>query len=523
MAKNRGAAISTINSSLAEEAKQSYIQAESQIVIISKFKLPNLNLSGLKFLETLPPQVAELHWLTQIDITNTLIRDISPIASLLQLQVISAKNSKIQDLNPLKALAELKYISIDRTPIVSLRPLANLQKLQVLSMRRSQIRNLDGIQGLKSLRAIDAYWTNIRDLTPLTGLPSLKFLNIQRTRIIDLTPLSSINELVDLDAYWTNVNSIKPLAKLTKLQHLNVARTNVDDLTPLAEVTSLSDAAVENRWAVGLQCFTTPAWSKLKKSEITSTGAFGTIELINLFRSKVGLNPYFPKGYKPPLEGKTETKSKTDPEQLNQKPASYYFEIDDGKLSASPQMLHVKHPEIAADIHFYVLEKSKSVLVRFQQSNAPRQIQNSLKLLIETLGDDVTKVRPGALLMRFRSLEADISAFDTEEARRELPEDAISQIRDTATSVEDLMGCFPELSDLEAERLAQKLQDADITSIVEHLEQILDAASDAKTAVADSSIEALDFANDIISELTRTIVNPILSDDTAAAIKAALF
>jgi hypothetical protein len=87
-------------------------------------------------------------------------------------------------------------------------------------------------------------------------------------------------------------------------------------------------------------------------------------------------------------------------------------------------------------------------------------------------------------------LEADIAAYDTEDGRRELPEDALAMLRDLASSVEDLMGCFPQLAEIEAERLAQRLKDADVPQIIEALSEIREVAEESD-AVAPSAIEAL--------------------------------
>jgi hypothetical protein len=84
--------------SLAEEVKQSYLQAVHIVEVASRFKLTHLNLSGLKLLEEIPPQVADLKWLLNVNIDNTFIRDISCLASLTLLENVSAKSTKLQKL-----------------------------------------------------------------------------------------------------------------------------------------------------------------------------------------------------------------------------------------------------------------------------------------------------------------------------------------------------------------------------------------------------------------------------------------
>jgi hypothetical protein len=390
----------------------------------------------------------------------------------------------------------------------------------MLSLRRTQVRSLEGLQNLSNLVHLDLYWTGVRNLLPISKLRSLQSLSLQRTKVSDVSHLADLTQLSDLDLYWTSISNLAPLAGLTKLRRLNLERTNVFDLAPLANVTSLSDAAAEHAWySQGLRLHATPAWAEIRSDPVIY-GPHETIYILNNIRKKVGLEPYFPKNFVPTRYDLLETKNEDDAGSLQQRPASYSFELTEGKLKADPQTFTLKHSEIASDFHTILVEKAYSTVTKLRSSNAPARVQSNITALLKSLGANVDEVRPGVLLMRFRSVEADLFAFDTEEGRRELPEDLLSMVRDTASSTEDFMGCFPQLADIEAERLSQKLQQADIPEIVKHLEQILDAAYDSEAVVDSSAIQALEVGNEAISELTRTIVSPVWSSDTAIAIKA---
>jgi hypothetical protein len=128
-------------------------------------------------------------------------------------------------------------------------------------------------------------------------------------------------------------------------------------------------------------------------------------------------------------------------------------------------------------------------------------------------------VRAGVLQMRFRSLEADVAAYDTEDGRRELPEDALAMLRDLTSSVEDLMGCFPQLGEIEAERLAQRLKDADIPGIMDALSQIR-LVAEGSEAVAPSAVEALKVGEPELEHSTEIIDSDASEAARVAAINA---
>jgi hypothetical protein len=199
-----------------------------------------------------------------------------------------------------------------------------------------------------------------------------------------------------------------------------------------------------------------------------------------------------PKSLPPPSppEADSDDDQLVDGETLVQKPASHSFAFRGGRIEAQAQPTPPRHPDVAADIRNEVSEKAKEASTRLTNCNAPRRMISTVSRLASSLGRSLDDVRAGILQMRFRSLEADIAAYDTEEGRRELPEDALAMLRDLASSVEDLMGCFPQLAEIEAERLAQRLKEADVPQIIEALSRIRQVAEDSE-AVAASAVEAL--------------------------------
>ena len=54
------------------------------------------------------------------------------------------------------------------------------------------------------------------------------------------------------------------------------------------------------------------------------------------------------------------------------------------------------------------------------------RIRTSIDEAARVLGNDIADVQSGALLMSYRSIEADCASYNTPTGRRELPEDALA-------------------------------------------------------------------------------------------------
>lgn len=205
---------------------------------------------------------------------------------------------------------------------------------------------------------------------------------------------------------------------------------------------------------------------------------------------------------------------------LTQRPSTFAFSLREGRIGAHPTDGEALQPEIAADFYQAIKQKAEASRERLLNSNAPNRLSSSIDRLIEALGNELSSVRPGILLMRFRSVEADLSAYGSIEGRREIGEDSLSMLADLASSLEDLMGCYPQLAALEAERLALQLQDRDVPSILSHLAEIRNAAKHSDV-VDSTAVEALDYGEDTIRDTTETIESPTTrSFELAAAIQA---
>jgi Leucine-rich repeat (LRR) protein len=490
---------------------------------------PLAGLTALQWLSLDATQVADLAPLAgltalqELWLDDTRVADLAALAGLTALQTLWLNHTAVTDLAPLIGLAALQSLWLNHTAVTDLAPLAGLAALQTLWLDGTQVADLAPLAGLVALQDLRLDGTQVADLAPLAGLTALETLALARTQIASLAPIAGLAALQSLHLNGTRVSDLAPLAGLTALETLSLDDTRVSDLAPIARATRLQDVvasrnALTRRRGRGLSYGGTPV-SKTSPFDrfVRLREPARTVETINEVRRRLGLPEHIPEGYERPadiaalLRGSPpeDTADPSDAETaaaLEQRPATFSFPYANGRFRARAQISAPADLPLAADIYAELKAKALEAKIRLTRSNAPKRVKDTIDRLIVDLGASVEDVAPGKLLMRSRSLDADVAAYDTPEARREIAEDALAQVIDVATSVADLKGCYPALTRLEAARVAQDLLTKDVGATLEQMSEIRDVAAAAEI-VDPSAVEALkvgepeiEHANDIIAD-----------------------
>lgn len=580
---------------------EAYVEAKRRIERVRSVGSYRLELSGLKQLEALPPEIEALEGLSVLEMRGTKVENFASLSALIRLDTLDLRESRISNLEFLQSHSLLRVLDLSSTPISDIGLVRNLNKLAYLGLARTKIDDVAALQGLISLRTLDLMGTRISDISPLANLIGLQSLNLNYTRIEelsalfrlqnlerlsldntrvadlaplgklinlkalsamnsrvrdlwfvanlkgietldlsgtliqDLSPLTNLVALRRLDLDYTRVTDLSPLSKLSRLESVHFDRSEVSDITPLMRLTSLQDASVRRApyaWFVGLSYHSTPlshrppfyALAELSQPE-------RTVETINYLRRKHGLDDHVPEGYARPehieeiiaaeARPADDIDLRMDPEvarALEQRPATYSFPYENGQFHGRPQISDPAEFGVATAIYGDVKRKAVEAAERLGRCNAPKRLLETIDRLIGSLGTNVGDVVPGELLMRSRSLDSDLASYDTEAARREIPEDALAQFMDLVTSVADLKACYPAIIKLEAARVAQELVTKDVTSAIAYMSGIRDAAAGSEV-VAASAVEALE-AGDPEIELAKEIMADRLVSDAARATAA---
>lgn len=190
---------------------------------------------------------------TALDLSETLLSDLSLLKHHVQLKYLAVRATAIVHLEPLRGLAALERLIINQTKVEDLEPLRGLTSLQFLNVNDTRVSHLEPVRGLFALRDLRLDRTRVRDLEPLNALPALERLDLDGTQVSDLKPLRALTTLLHLDLEKTRVIDLKPLRGLSCLQLLHLIGTQVNDLEPLRGLTRLRQLHVSQTQVTKLE------------------------------------------------------------------------------------------------------------------------------------------------------------------------------------------------------------------------------------------------------------------------------
>jgi hypothetical protein len=192
-----------------------------------------------------------------------------------------------------------------------------------------------------------------------------------------------------------------------------------------------------------------------------------------------------------------------------QRPAAYRFGLRDGKIDVLPEPPEPEDREFALDTYRELVAKVRELHERLQGTNSARRVGNSIERLLMALAPGFDDLRPGVLLSRSRSLEADRVAFGDE-----LLPDIIAMMDDAARTLRDLLASFPIVRRIEAEVLALDLdRSADAVPALREQMAIITAAAEKSEAITPAVIGALTHNDAAIEEATDPVVQRRLIAD----------
>ena len=264
--------------------------------------MTDLDLSGKEYIQSLMP-VSRLTNLVNLNISNTEITRLEPLAGMTNLESVSLENTFIDNNNTpvanLEQLAsdshletiwaensgvtanqvqQLKSVLKDVTVVYQTEALQSwwytlddvwreilkeqigcnsyepsaLELQRIKDLKELTIEQENVIQSLEPIK--DCHWlekvqvTNqgIRDIKPLANKPYLSELLVQNNPISDLSPLASDTLLSVLNVENTQISDLDDLEELTHLRILNASGTEIKSLKPLAKMTQLEELLINN-------------------------------------------------------------------------------------------------------------------------------------------------------------------------------------------------------------------------------------------------------------------------------------
>lgn len=144
--------------------------------------------------------LAHLANLQHLWLQNTGIRDVRPLAGLKKLDWLNLRGTQVTDVSP---LAHLPLVALDLsdTLLATVAPLAELRTLRSLSLSDTRIKDLRPLAALPELDTLDISGLPPGTLATLPTLPELKYLVAKN---IAPEELEKLPRLPALKTLWTN-------------------------------------------------------------------------------------------------------------------------------------------------------------------------------------------------------------------------------------------------------------------------------------------------------------------------------
>jgi hypothetical protein len=231
--------------------------------------------------------LARLTWLKDLSTQNGTLTDLTPLATLTQLEALRLGQGELRTLAGLRGHPSLKHLVLHSLADVSepwpgetrdpalphqispldggdidLSALSSLPKLEILSLSGIKIPRAAVLAGLPKLRSLTLSHLTLTETAPLESyshlrrlqlwdvqVPSWAFLGkLSGLELLSLTEerLSEVNALAPLTRLRTLVlnenpklSSLKPLEKMSELEDLEIKNSAVSDLSPLGRLAML--------------------------------------------------------------------------------------------------------------------------------------------------------------------------------------------------------------------------------------------------------------------------------------------
>ena len=182
--------------------------------------------------------------LTELYLYQNGVVDLSPLSSLTQLRILNVSNLGMSvgvvDLSPLSNLTQLRELSLDSNKVVDLSPLSGLTQLEKLVLHGNEIVDVSPLSSLTQLTHLYLGGNEIANLSPLSGLTQLEKLDLGGNEIVDISALSGLIQLTELSLGGNGISNISPLSGLTQLTELYLWYNEISNISPLSGMTQLT-------------------------------------------------------------------------------------------------------------------------------------------------------------------------------------------------------------------------------------------------------------------------------------------
>ena len=190
--------------------------------------------------------LAGLTKLTWLSLGYNSVRDLSPLKNMTALTTLDLLDNSISDISALKDLTALTWLRLRKNSIDDIAALKKMTAMTILDLSENSISNISALKDMTALTWLNLHSNSISDISALKNMTTLTELNLYGNSISDISALKNMTALTELNLYDNSIGSISALSGLTALTILNLGYNSVRDISPLAGLTKLINLDLSN-------------------------------------------------------------------------------------------------------------------------------------------------------------------------------------------------------------------------------------------------------------------------------------
>jgi hypothetical protein len=145
---------------------EAYEKARQKILDSKVEETTQLNLM-FERIEKIPPEVTRLTKLEVLNLHDTKINDLSPIAGMTSLRQLTCGSNPLADMSPLRKLVNLEKLYLNHCRVTDLSIVGDLPVLSTLDVRDNRVKDIGVLSGCKQLKYVDISNNLVTSLRPL--------------------------------------------------------------------------------------------------------------------------------------------------------------------------------------------------------------------------------------------------------------------------------------------------------------------------------------------------------------------
>ena len=175
----------------------------------------------------------KMQGLTRVIAPNLEIKNLTGLEHAIRLTELDMPQNQIHDISPLANLTTLSRIVLNANYVSNITPLRWLTRLTTLELSQNRIRNIDALANLIGLTELRLQENQITDIRPLVGLTRLTKLSLSENQIREIPSFKNLTTLTELHLKKNQIRSVASLANLTTLTTLELSGNPIVDFEPL--------------------------------------------------------------------------------------------------------------------------------------------------------------------------------------------------------------------------------------------------------------------------------------------------